>query len=474
MGVPPSSLERYDFFTWLPPGCDRTAATDRRRYFRQPLEYFDLVLGNPPFGGSIDPSIQDELDSILGSRGGRKIKKETYVFFIVKCADLLKPGGRLVLICSDTMLTIPTMTGLRAWLQGSCSIEVSEVPGAFSDTNQEMVLLSLTKQPVGPRQVTVFGSQLPLAEIEATPNMSWRVSAELAKYFTGMTVGQKMVATSGMTIGNNELFLRPVKSGRIEETYEFSFTERRITVERETSRARLGRLSPRELRRVRELESNGGMEKAVTWGETAVPKHIELPHDDYCYYNKACSRIIYSDPQWVIFWRDNGEYVYTFKKTGNWYLRGVGGMRYFGREGISWSLIAPRLYARYLPEGYILDSGAPCAFLRPGVHSDELLFILGWALTDLCTRILKEVLNHTRNIQSKDFERLPYPVWVGPEAKHQAVTAVRDLVGRARAGQLFSFDSREVRDLNALYAWHGLQTDGIVGERSVSRQMTLL
>ena len=104
--------------------------------------------------------------------------------------------------------------------------------------------------------------------------------------------------------------------------------------------------------------------------------------------------------------------MYTFKKTGNWYLHGVGGMKYFGREGITWALIAQRLCMRYLPAGYILDSGAPCAFLRPGVEHDELFFILGWSLTDLCNTILKEVLNHTRNIQSKDFERLPYPVWV--------------------------------------------------------------
>lgn len=53
---------------------------------------FDLIIGNPPFGGSIDPSIQDELDDIFGVRNSRKIKKETYAFFIVKCVDLLKPG----------------------------------------------------------------------------------------------------------------------------------------------------------------------------------------------------------------------------------------------------------------------------------------------------------------------------------------------------------------------------------------------
>ena len=473
LGEVPHNLENDDFFTWLPPGHDRTAAINRRRYFGSGLEYFDLVIGNPPFGGSINPGIQDELDAIFGMRNGKKIKKETYAFFIVKGVDLLKPGGKLVFICSDTFLTIPTMTGLRSWLQSNCDVEVSEVPGAFADTNQDMVLLTLTKQPVTPEYITVFGEQVPLTNIETTPNMSWRINGDLAKYFTGMKVGDKMIATSGMTIGKNDLFLRKIVDGEIEEPYEFAFDQRKITLEREISRARLGKLSPRRLGEVKELEANGATEKIISWNLRKTPEKIELPHKDYCFYNKASSQIMYSQPEWVVFWRGDGEYVYTFKKMGKWYLHGVGGMKYFGREGLSWALIASRIHARYLPAGYILDSGAPCAFLRDGVDHDELFFIMGWTLTDLCTRILKEVLNHTRNIQSKDFERLPYPIWVDTESKQKAIVAVKDIVARAKAGQLFSFNSKEVRDLNALYEWQDYQTDEITQKRNIPQQMSL-
>jgi tRNA1(Val) A37 N6-methylase TrmN6 len=473
LGEVPANLECGDFFTWMPPGCERAAATNRRHYFASRLEYFDLVIGNPPFGGSINPNIQDELDAIFGMRNGRKIKKETYAFFLVKSVDLLKPGGQLAFICSDTILTIATMTGLRSWLQNTCAVRITEVPGTFADTNQAMILLTLTKQAVTPRHITVFGVHRSLAEIETTPNISWRVNEDLAKYFTGVTVGDKMVATSGMTIGNNELFLRSITEQRIEEPYEFSFTDRRITVEREISRARLGKLSPRRLREVQELEARGATERVIAWTPRTTLSIIALPHEDYRFYNKASSRIIYSDPTWAIFWRNDGEYVYTFKKTGNWYLHGVGGMKYFGREGLSWALIAPRLYARYLPPGYILDSGAPCAFLRPGVEREELFFILGWALTDACNRILKEVLNHTRNIQSKDFERLPYPLWVPAESKRKAVRAVTNLVTRAQAGQEFSLKSPEVRALNELYAWRDFQTGKGAKKKNTARQMSL-
>ena len=138
---------------------------------------------------------------------------------------------------------------------------------------------------------------------------------------------------------------------------------------------------------------------------------------------------------------------------GKWYLHGVGGKPYFGKEGLTWSLIASRMRTRWLPPGYILDSGAPCAFLRPGVEHDELFFIMGWTLTELCTRILKNVVNHTRNIQSKDFERLPYPDWTAPRAKDAAISRVKELVRAARAGERFSFDSPDVKALNEFYAY---------------------
>jgi hypothetical protein len=465
LGDFPSGLEHCDFFNWLPPGCDRADATDRRGYFKAPLAYFDLIIGNPPFGGSIDASIQDELDAIFGFRNGKKIKKETYAFFIVKSVDLLKPGGRLVFICSDTMLTIATMTGLRSWLQINCDIEVSRVPGEFSDTNQDMLLLTLTKRETSPQHITIFGRQLPLTDIETTPNMSWRVNGDFAKYFTGATVGDIMVATSGMTIGKNALFLRQIKDGQVIEPYNFGFTDRPITLEREISRARLGKLSAHRARTIKHREASGSTERVVSWTPLTHPKEVRLPSDDYRFYNKACSRIIYSEPDWVIFWRGDGEYVYTFKKTGNWYLHGVGGMRYFGREGLTWALIASRLYMRYLPAGYILDSGAPCAFLRPGVEHDELFFILGWSLTDLCNSILKEVLNHTRNIQSKDVERLPYPVWVSAPSKRNAVLAVKDLLARAKKGERFSLKSAEIRKLNTLYQWEELRQIPAVKKR---------
>jgi hypothetical protein len=276
-----------------------------------------------------------------------------------------------------------------------------------------------------------------------------------------------------MTIGNNELFLRRIVDGAILEPYEFSYSCEPITVDREVSRARLGKVSEPRLRRIREMEKEWVTQMTIKAELRANPITVRLPHEDYCYYNKASSRIVYSEPAWVVFWRDNGNYVYTFKKTGNWYLHGVGGKRYFLREGLTWALIAPRLYTRYLPGGYVLDSGAPCAFPREGVSFEEVFFILGWTLTDDCNLILKNVLNHTRNIQSKDFERLPYPVWVDQGARLEAIETVKALIENARSGESLTFRSERISGLNRLYAWRDRCCATIAGQGSRAKQMGL-
>ena len=86
------------------------------------------------------------------------------------------------------------------------------------------------------------------------------------------------------------------------------------------------------------------------------------------------------------------------------------------------------------------------SFARALPH-DELFFILAWTLSPLCSHILKSVINHTINIQSKDFERLPYPHWVRAEAKEQAIRRVRNLIDQARRGRTFSFQSPEIVEL---------------------------
>jgi hypothetical protein len=410
-------LVRGDYF--------RFAAGDAR---------FDLVVGNPPFGGTFDADIEDALDRRFGRYRGHKLKKETYSFFVAKAIDELAPGGRLRFICSDTFLTIKTMRGLRELLLDSGSVTVADLPGSFEETAQPMVVLDLVAG-LPARDAAVRGERLSRAAMERTQNLSWGLRAEHAPYFDGPALGEFVIATGGMTIGRNEWFVRPIEpDGSVLEPYEFEFFERPVTLEGEIARARLGRLSAKLRARAQELERSGATRRAVRVQARAQPSRVKLPHPDYRPYNKACPARLYAPPGHVVYWRDEGDAVLTFKRDGPWYLHGVGGQPFFGREGITWQLVAPRINARYLPPGFILDSGAPCAFLRERVARRELFVVLGWLQTSLATRLLKEVVNHTRNIQGKDVERLPYPHWVAPHLLDEVAVMVEHEVMRAMNG----------------------------------------
>jgi hypothetical protein len=133
----------------------------------------------------------------------------------------------------------------------------------------------------------------------------------------------------------------------------------------------------------------------------------------------------------------------------------VGGKPFFKREGLTWQLISSRINMRYLPTGYILDSGAPCAFLRDGQDEDELWFVLGWCLTEVCSRIQKQVINHTMNIQGKDVERLPYPHWVTPAKRKRIVAHVKALVAQVQAGKKITWDDPKCRKLDGWFSFNG-------------------
>lgn len=412
---------------------------------------FDLVIGNPPFGGTIALELQDALERRYGRRHGCKIKRESYSLFIVKSLDLLADGGKLEFICSDTFLTIPTMRGLRHALMVEGETEVVRLREFSEETNYPMVVLHHFR---GGRtgEVKVDGSQVCASAIRSTGNLSWQVTQEHSGLFNGPLLSEFIVASSGMTTGKNEFFVRELDAdGAFEEPYAFDFYDDPITLARELQRARLGKLSAKKKEQIASLERAGAVRRNLRVTSNAAPARIHLPHPHYRYYNKAQAGAFYTPPRFAIYWKDGGDAVRTFKKNGNWYLHGVGGAPFFEREGLTWRLVSARLDMRYLPPGYILDSGAPCAFLRPGVDDDELWFILGWCASPFATEVLKSVINHTMNIQSKDVERLPYPWWVQPDEKLLAIEWTRDIVRAMQAGEQPS--EQQLSRLSLLYRY---------------------
>ena len=79
-----------------------------------------------------------------------------------------------------------------------------------------------------------------------------------------------------------------------------------------------------------------------------------------------------------------------------------------------------------------------------------MLFVMGWTLTNKCTQILKQVINHTMNIQSKDFERLPYPFWVGSDERAEVIALVM-MIDDGFAGRTFTRQDPEFDALESLF-----------------------
>ena len=440
-----------------------TISGDDNNAIKFQRESFDLIIGNPPFGGTFDHSIEDRLDKIFGKRLGRKIKKETYAFFIVASIDLLKPAGQLVFLCSNTLMTISTMAGLRNFLMESGEVYIEDIQKFSQETTNPMLLLRFRKG--GALGKVVRNSDIVTTDIiRSTPNLSWGVTNELARLFDGPLLGDFFVASSGMTTGKNEYFVREAKEGKyIVEPYRFEFHHAPVTVSYEIERARLGKISAKRRRELEVAESEGRTERRVNVLLREEPEIIPLPDSRYCPYNNAMNRPIFSEPTHYIYWEDEGDAVLTYKKTGNWYLRGVGGQPYFGKEGLTWPLVASKFCARYLPAGYILDSGAPCAFLRDGVDRDELFFVLAWLLSPLANRVLKNVINHTRNIQSKDFERMPYPWWVKHANRNAIVERTKSMIEMSRCGKHWNSEDEELKRLGDLFELDCQVNEGLIG-----------
>lgn len=331
-------------------------------------------------------------------------------------------------------------------------MELHDIDDFSEETNYPMLVLDFTKKGC-PGRVSRNSETIDDGAIRATPNLSWGITPDLSRLFSGgPLLGDFFVASSGMTTGRNELFVREIdRHGRIVEPCYFEFYDAPVTVDYELDRARLGKLSAKRRRTLEMAEAAGDTERRLRVVRRRKPLTIPMPNPRYRPYNKANHRLLFSPPTHCIYWEDDGDAVLTYKRTGNWYLRGVGGQPYFGREGITWPLVATRFNARYLPPGYILDSGAPCAFVRDGVDRNEIYFVLGWLLTDLANHVLKTAINHTRNIQSKDFERMPYPQWVEAARRMAVIEKVKTMVAEAAGGRLWSWNDVRASGLNDLF-----------------------
>lgn len=78
------------------------------------IEFFDVIVTNPPFGSKIPIQDRNILDQFEIARNSNSLPPEQ--LFIERCLQFLKPTGRLAIVLPDSILGSPGLANLRRWI----------------------------------------------------------------------------------------------------------------------------------------------------------------------------------------------------------------------------------------------------------------------------------------------------------------------------------------------------------------------
>lgn len=137
--VPSATILEEDFLLW------------------EPLEQFDLIIGNPPYGIIGDAShypihVLKERKHLYKQRSQTwRGKYNIYGAFIEHAVNLLRPDGRLVFVVPSTWLVLDDFARLRQFLAREGRLEVYYMGRPFPERNVVAVVLVLQRGEQGLR-----------------------------------------------------------------------------------------------------------------------------------------------------------------------------------------------------------------------------------------------------------------------------------------------------------------------------------
>jgi tRNA1(Val) A37 N6-methylase TrmN6 len=84
-----------------------------------PVSSFDLVLTNPPFGSDL---LDPEALACFKTGRGRASRRRS-VLFTERCIELVRPGGRVIIVLDDSVLNLPTNADIRSLIRSRTIVE---------------------------------------------------------------------------------------------------------------------------------------------------------------------------------------------------------------------------------------------------------------------------------------------------------------------------------------------------------------
>jgi predicted RNA methylase len=119
-----------------------------------PPDSFDLILTNPPFGS--DLSDRRALDAF--ETGRQCTSRRRSVLFTERCLDLLRPGGKLVIVLDDSVLNLASNQDIRALIRTRAIVEaVISLPDVafmpYSTAKSSILVLRKNRVPRRTRRI---------------------------------------------------------------------------------------------------------------------------------------------------------------------------------------------------------------------------------------------------------------------------------------------------------------------------------
>jgi len=105
---------------------------------------YDLVTGNPPWGGNLSPGDLPKDTHFPG-------QANSFVYFLELAARLLQPGGQLVFVLPEAFTKVWTYQRVRAWLLENFAISgLHYIPKLFADYYAPAILIAAVRLPCPP------------------------------------------------------------------------------------------------------------------------------------------------------------------------------------------------------------------------------------------------------------------------------------------------------------------------------------
>ena len=182
----------------------------------QEKDRFDVILANPPFGGSERPEVQQNFPIRSG---------ETAYLFLQHFVRSLKAGGRAAIVIKNTFLSNGDAAALRKELLETCDLHtVLDCPqGTFTGTGVKTVVLFFTKGK--PTKKTWYYQLTPGRTMGKTNPLNDKDLSDFLKLYIKKEESENSWTIQTSTVDQQNFDLSVKNPNRIEETDDRTPTE---------------------------------------------------------------------------------------------------------------------------------------------------------------------------------------------------------------------------------------------------------